>query len=108
MFANACQHRARALTLSLISFSAMAVSYLMIYAVLSDPDMTDKLMNGVAPPGTAVIGNQFAVITAVIAALAGWGTAVASRRVIPVLLVILATVPLVPIGMFTFVLAFDS
>lgn len=98
--------RDRAVTLSLTAVAALPVAYLLVYAVLRDPDMADKLMNGVAPPGTAVLGHRFAVIAAVIAALVAWTAAVASRRAVPVLLVMLASVPLAPMTLFAMALAF--
>lgn len=102
------QDRTRAVMLSLASLAAMAIAYLLIWVVLGDPDMTDKLMTGIAPPGTAVVGNRVAVIGGIIAALGAWTAAVASRRVIPVLLVMLATVPFAPMTLFTLALAFDG
>lgn len=92
--------------LALVAVAAMAFAFLPLWTVLSDPDMTDKLMNGVAPPGTAVIGNRVAAILAILAALGAWAAAVASRRVTPVLLVLLASVPFVPLALFTVALAF--
>lgn len=108
MLQNQRQDRTRAVTLSLASLAAMAIAYLLIWVVLRDPDMTDKLMNGIAPPGTAVVGNRVAVIGGIIAALGAWTAAVASRRVIPVLLVMLATVPFAPMTLFTLALVFDG
>lgn len=108
MSQNLRADRARALTLSLIGLAAMAIAYLLMFTVLRDPDMTDKLMNGVAPPGTDVAGNRTAVIAGILAALGGWTAAIASRRVIPILLVLLASVPLAPMTLFTLVLAFDG
>ena len=102
------QARDRAVLLSITALAAMAIAYLLIWAVLRDPDMTDKLMNGIAPPGTAVVGNRVAVIGGIIAALGAWTAAITSRRVIPVLLVVLASVPFAPRTLFTLALAFDG
>lgn len=84
----------------------MALAYLMVFVVLRDPGMTDKLMNGAAPAGTDVAGLRVAAVGGVLAALGGWVAAIASRRVIPVLLVMLASMPLAPVGVFALALAF--
>lgn len=84
----------------------MVFAYLSMWAVLSDPDMADKLTSGVTPPGTAVVGNRVAAVSAVLAALGAWIAAAASRRLLPVLVVLLAWVPFVPLALFTVVLAF--
>ena len=102
------QDRARATRLSLPALAAMAVAYLLIWIVFSDPDVADTLMNGTPPPGTAVVGNRFAVVAGVLAALGSWIAAVASRRVIPVLLVIVATMPFAPVTLFTAAIVFQS
>lgn len=100
------QNRTHAVRSSLIGLAAIVVAYALILAVLSDPDMAHKLTYGVPPPGTAVIRNQIAVIAAVLAALGGWAAVIATRRAIPMLLMLLPTVPFVPIALFTFVVAF--
>ena len=100
------EDRDRAAMLSLTAIAAMAAAYLLVWTVLRDPDMTDKLMNGVAPPGTDVAGNRTAVVAGILAALGAWTAATASRRVIPVLLVMLASVPFAPMTLFTLALAF--
>ena len=97
---------ARGAALTVAGIAGMAVAYLLVWTVLRDPDMTDKLMNVSAPPPTAVVGNRIAVIAAIVAALGAWTATVASRRVVPVLRVVLASAPLVPMTLFTLVLAF--
>ena len=104
MTENLRQDRDRAMMLSLAAPAAMAFAYLLVWAVLRDPHMTDKMMNGVAPPETVAIGNRVAVGTAILSALGGFTAALASRRVIPVLLVMIAAVPLTPMTLFTLAL----
>lgn len=101
------QRQDRAVLLSITALAAIVITYPLIWVVLRDPDMASKFENGIAPPGTAVVGNRVAVIGGIIAALGAWTAAVASRRVIPVLLVMLATVPFAPMTLFTLALAFD-
>ncbi|MCF6390169.1 hypothetical protein L2K20_24610 [Mycobacterium sp. MBM] len=80
MYQNLPTERARAVTLSVTAIAAMTIAYLLMFTVLRDPNVTDKLMNGVAPPGTDVTGNRTAVIAGILAALGGWTAAIASRR----------------------------
>lgn len=102
------EDRDRAVLLSITAVAAMVIAYLLVFTVLRDPDMTDTLMNGAAPPGTDITGNRATVIGGILAALGAWTAAVASRRVIPVLLVLLASVPFAPMTLFTLALAFDG
>lgn len=104
MTENLRADRDRAVMLSLVAPAAMAFAYLLVWAVLSDPHMTDKMMNGVVPPGTVAIGNRVAVGTAILAALGGCTAALASQRILPVLLVMIAAVPLTPMTLFTLAL----
>lgn len=98
--------RDRAILLSLTAMIAMALAYLLMFIVLRDPGMTDKLMNGTAPAGTDIAGMRLAAVGGVLAALGGWVAAVASRKLIPVMLMVLASIPLAPVGVFVLALAF--
>lgn len=100
------QNRDRTLMLSITAVAAVVIAYLLVFTVLRDPDMTDKLMNGVAPPGTDVAGTRAAAVGGIAAILGSWTAAVASRRIIPILLVLLASVPFAPMALFTLALAF--
>ncbi|WP_141864094.1 hypothetical protein [Arthrobacter sp. SLBN-53] len=95
-----------AVLLSLTAVVAMGLAYLLIFIVLRDPGMTDKLMNGATPAGTDVGGIRVTAVGAVLAALGAWVAAVASRNLIPVILVMLASMPLAPLGVFVLALAF--
>lgn len=103
---NSAQDRDRAVLLSITAVAAMVIAYLLMFTVLSDPDMTDKLMNGSVAPGTDESGNRAAVVLGIGAALGGWCAAAASRRFIPVALMLLASMPLAPMSLFTLALAF--
>lgn len=98
--------RDRTVMLSISAIAAVIIAYLFVFTVLRDPDMTAKLMDGVAPPGTDVLGNRVAVVGGIITVFGAWTAAVASRRAVPIVLVLLASVPFAPIALFTLVLAF--
>lgn len=106
MSTEKAQNRDRTAMLSIAAVSAVIVGYLLVFTVLRDPNMTDKLMNGVAPAGTDVAGTRAAAAGGFIAVLGGWAAAVATRRVIPILLVLLASVPFTPLALFALALAF--
>ena len=103
---NQTQDRDRAVILPITAMAAVVIAYLLVFAVLRDPAMTDKLMNGAVPLGADVIGNRLVVVGGIGAAVSGWIAAVASRRIVPVVLVLLASVPFVPVALFALILAF--
>lgn len=100
------QARDRAVLLSITALAAMAIAYLLGLTVLGDTGMASKFENGVAPPGTDIGGLRTAAAGSIVAAMSAWAAALTSRRVIPVLLVLLASVPFAPLTMFTLQLAF--
>ncbi|QIV79500.1 hypothetical protein [Mycolicibacterium frederiksbergense] len=106
MRTDRAQDRERAAMLSIAAVSAMIIGYLLVFTVLRDPNMTDKLMNGAAPPGTDVAGIRASAVGGFIAVLGGWAAAVGTRRVIPILLALLASVPFAPLALFALALAF--
>lgn len=106
MTTDQARGRDRAILLSLTAMVAMTLAYLLVFIVLRDPGMTDKLMNGTAPAGTDVTGMRVAAVGGALAALGGWVAAVASRRLIPVMLMVLTSIPLAPVGVFALALAF--
>lgn len=92
--------------LSITAFAAMIIAYLLGLTVLDDTDMASKFENGVAPAGTDIGGVRTAAAGSVVAALGAWAAAIASRRVIPALLVLLISVPFVLMSLVTLQLAF--
>lgn len=108
MSQNTIEDRDRAVLMSVTAIAAMVIAYLLVFTVLGDPDMTDTLMNGVAPPGTDVVGNRATVVSGIVAAVGAWTAAIASRRVIPIALVLMASVPFGPMMLFTLALAFEG
>lgn len=93
-------------SLSFIGIAAMVVAYLLVLAVLSDTDMASKFENGIAPPGTDVLGNRIAAVGGVVAAGCAWVAAVAGRMVVPIVLVLIASAPLALLSLVTLQLAF--
>lgn len=83
----------RATLLSITAVAAMIVAYLLAFSVLSDTDMASKFENGVAPPGTDLVGIQTAAVASIVAALGAWAAALASKRTAPAVLVLAATAP---------------
>lgn len=98
--------RDRAVLLSIAAFAAMIIAYLLGLTVLGDTDMASKFENGVAPAGTDIGGLRIAAAGSVFAALGAWVAAITSRRVIPVLLILLISVPFVLMSLVTLQLAF--
>lgn len=92
--------------LSVTAFAAMIIAYLLGLAVLGDTDLASKFENGVAPVGTDIGGLRTAAAGSVVAALGAWAAAIASRRVISVLLVLVISVPFVLMSLVTLQLAF--
>lgn len=100
------QEHDRGAMLSIIALAAMAIAYLLAFTVLIDTDMASKFENGVAPPGTDVAGIRTAAVTSIVAALSSWVAAIASRKPIPVVLVLIASAPFAPLSLITLGLAF--
>ena len=92
--------------LSITAFAAMVIAYLLGLAVLMDTNMASKFENGVAPSGTDMGGLRTAAGASIVAAVGAWASAIASRRVIPILLVLLTSVPLALLSLVTLQLAF--
>ena len=84
----------------------MAVAYLLAFAVLSDTDMASKFENGVAPSGADVSGMRAAAAGSIVAAGGAWVTVVAGRRIVPIVLVLIASAPFAVLSLFTMQLAF--
>lgn len=106
MSTHTAQTRDPAAMLSITAVCAVIIGYLLVFTVLGDPNMTDKLMNGEAPPRTDVAGTRAAAAGGLIATLDGWAAAVATRRVIPILFMLLASIPFAPLVLFALALAF--
>lgn len=95
-----------AVLLSVTAFAALVIAYLLGLTVLTDTDMASKFENGVAPLGTDIAGLRTAAGASIVAAVCAWASAIASRMVIPILLVLLASGPLVLLSVVTLQLAF--
>jgi hypothetical protein len=100
------QEQDRGALLSITAAAAMVVAYLLAFTVLTDPDMASRFENGVAPPGTAVVGIRTAAVASVVAATGAWVAAIASRKAIPIVLVLMATAPFALLSLVTLGLAF--
>jgi hypothetical protein len=100
------QDRDRAVLLSITAIAAMVIAYLLGLTVLGDTDMASKFENGVAPPGTDIGGLRTAAAGSIVAAGCAWTAAITSRRVIPILLVLLISVPFALLSLVTLQLAF--
>lgn len=96
----------RGVMLSTAALAAMVIAYLLAFTVLSDPDLASRFENAVAPPGTDFAGNRTAAATSIVAAAGAWVAAFASRKVVPVVLVFIASVPFAPLGLFALGLVF--
>ncbi|UBV13420.1 hypothetical protein [Mycolicibacterium fortuitum] len=96
----------RGVMLSVTALAAMVIAYLLASTVLTDPDMASRFENGVAPPGTDIAGLRTAAIGSIVAAAGAWVAAVASRRAVPVVLLLIASVPFAPLALFALGLAF--
>lgn len=92
--------------LSLVGIVAMVVAYLLMFSVLSDTDMASKFENGVAPPGTDVMGNRIAAVGGIVAGGCAWVAAVAGRMVLPIVLVVIASAPFALLSLVALQLAF--
>lgn len=92
--------------LSVTAFAALVIAYLLGLTVLTDTGMASKFENAVAPAGTDISGLRTAAGASIVAVVCAWASAIASRRIIPFLLVLLASVPLVPLSLVTLQLAF--
>lgn len=100
------QNPGAAVLLSVTALAAMIIAYLLGLTVLGDTDMASKFENGVAPAGADIGGLRAAAAGSVVAALGAWAAAIISRRVIPVLLVLLISVPFVLMSLVALQLAF--
>ncbi len=100
------EDRGRAVLLSVTAAAAMCIAYLLGFVVLGDSDMASKFENGVAPPGTDIGGIRAAAAGSVVAALGAWVSVIASRRIIPILLMLLTSVPFALLSLVTVQLAF--
>lgn len=100
------QDRGSAALLSVTAFAALVIAYLLGLTVLTDTDMASKFENGIAPAGTDIGGLRTAAGASITAAVCAWASAIASRRVLPVLLVLLASVPFVLLSLVTLQLVF--
>ncbi|MDH6193432.1 hypothetical protein M2272_000053 [Mycobacterium frederiksbergense] len=100
------QENDRGAMLSVAALAAMVIAYLLAFTVLTDTDVASKFENGVAPPGTDVAGLRAAAFASIVAAAGAWVTAVASRKAVPVVLVVFACVPFSPLALFALGLAF--
>lgn len=98
--------RDRAVLLSVTAFAAMIIAYLLGLTVLGDTDMASKFENGVTPEGTDTGGLRTAAGGSVVAALGAWAAAITSRRVLPILLVLVISVPFALLSLVTLQLAF--
>lgn len=96
----------RGAMLSIIALAAMAIAYLLAFTVLTDTDMASKFENGIAPPGTDIAGIRIAAATSIVAATSAWVAAIASRKPIPVVLVLIASAPFAPLSLIALGLAF--
>lgn len=90
----------------MIGIMAMVIAYLLTFTVLSDTGLASKFENGVAPPGTDVAGLRVTAVASVVAAVSAWATVVAGRAVIPIVLVLLASVPFALLSLIALLLAF--
>ncbi|MGV0675648.1 hypothetical protein ABQE62_05580 [Mycolicibacterium fortuitum] len=84
----------------------MVVAYLLTLSVLSDTDMASKFENGVAPPGTDVMGNRIAAFGGIVAGGCSWVAAVTGRMVLPIVLVFIASAPFALLSLVALQLAF--
>lgn len=100
------QENDRSAMLSVAAVAAMVTSYLLAFTVLSDTDIASKFENGVVPPGTDVTGLRTAAVSSIVAAAGAWVAAVASRKAVPVVLVLISVVPFSPLALFALGLAF--
>lgn len=100
------QDPSRTAALSLIGIVAMVVAYLLTLSVLSDTDMASKFENGVAPPGTDVMGNRIAAVGGIVAGGCSWVAAIAGRMVLPIVLVFIASAPFALLSLVALQLAF--
>jgi hypothetical protein len=100
------QENDRSAMLSVAAVAAMVTSYLLAFTVLSDTDIASKFENGVVPPGTDVTGLRTAAVSSIVAAAGAWVAAVASRKAVPIVLVLISVVPFSPLALFALGLAF--
>lgn len=100
------QEHDRGVMLSVAALAAMFIAYLLTFTVLTDTDMASRFENGVAPPGTDITGLRTAAISSIAAASGAWVAAVASRSAVPVVLILIASVPFAPLALFSLGLAF--
>lgn len=100
------QEHDRGVMLSVAALAAMVIAYLLTFTVLTDTDMASRFENGVAPPGTDIAGLRTAAISSIVAAGGAWIAAVASHRAVPVVLILVASVPFAPLALFSLGLAF--
>lgn len=84
----------------------MFLADLFAFTVHNDPDMASKFENGVAPPGTHILGHRFSAVASIVAALAGAVSAIASRVTVAVVLVLVACIPLGLLSLVVLQLAF--
>lgn len=98
--------RDSAVLLSVTAFAALVIAYLLGLTVLTDTGMASKFENGTAPTETDTGGLRAAAGASIVAAVCAWASAIASRRTIPILLVLLASVPFVLLSLVTLQLAF--
>ncbi|WP_234787150.1 hypothetical protein [Mycolicibacterium fortuitum] len=84
----------------------MVVAYLLTLSVLADTDMASKFENGVAPPGTDVMGNRIATVGGIVAGGCSWVAAVTGRMVLPIVLVFIASAPFALLSLVALQLAF--
>lgn len=100
------QEHDRGAMLSVAALAAIVIAYLLAFTVLTDTDMASRFENGIAPPGTDIAGLRTAAISSIAAAAGAWVAAVASRRAVPIVLVLIASVPFAPLALFALGLAF--
>lgn len=96
----------RAAMLSITAAAALVAAYLLGLVVLTDTDMASKFENGVTPPGTDIGGIRTAAGMSIAAAACAWVSVIATRRVIPILLMVFASGPFVLMSLVTLQLAF--
>lgn len=90
----------------MIGFVAMVIAYLLAFTVLSDTGLASKFENGVAPPGTDVMGLRVTAVASVLAAVGAWASVIAGRAVIPIVLVLIASAPFGLLSLVTLLLVF--
>lgn len=84
---------------------AMFVAFLLGVGVIANPAVAQRL-DGTMPPGTDLSGVRTAAVASIVAAGGGVVAVLASRLIIPILLVLAACVPFALMSLFTLELAF--